>query len=181
MNECGAPMNGAALHTERIMRGQTNAGASTAPPLRAARLFRSLVVSSGLLLTGCGSAVVSPRASEPVAPDDVAPPPDVPPTSDAPVTPLDLPVVADAMPVADAQALVDAALEDARSQEIGWPTTKGVFCWGDDAGVIACCRHGDEPGAFDHCCTPVAGGCAPCVADDAGRCQRTDAALQPGP
>jgi hypothetical protein len=187
MNGCGAPMDGAALHTERTMRGLMNPGTSTAPPPRAARLFRSVVVSSGLLLTGCGSAVVSPRASEPVAPDDVAPPldapivVDAPAPPDAPTPPPDLPVVTDAMPVVDAQALVDAALEDARSQEIGWPTTKGVFCWGDDAGVIACCRHLDEPGTFAHCCVPVAGGCAPCEADDAGRCHRTDAALESRP
>jgi len=174
-------MDGAALHTERIMRGLMNPGASTALPPRAARLFRSVVVSSGLLLTGCGSAVVSPRASEPVAPDDVAPPRDVPIVVDAPAPPPDLPVVTDAMPVVDAQALVDAALEDARSQEIGWPTTKGVFCWGDDAGVIACCRHLEEPGTFALCRVPVAGGCAPCEADDAGRCHRTDAALESRP
>ena len=165
------------------MRDVMNEGPSGASTPRAARLFRSVVVSSGLLLTGCGSAVVTPRASEPVASDDVTQAPDESVTVDAPA-PVDapaLPAVADALPVVDAQALVDAALEDARSQEIGWPTTKGVFCWSDDAGVVACCRHLDEPGAFAHCCTPVAGGCAPCEADDAGRCARTDAALERRP
>lgn len=177
------------------MREVMNEAPCAAPTPRAARLFRSVVVSSGLLLTGCGSAVVTTRAPEPFAPDDVAPPPDVPAVVgdvpaviDAPASPpdspratADVPVVTDAMPVVDAQALVDAALDDARSQEIGWPTTKGVFCWSDDAGVVACCRHVDEPGAFGHCCTPVAGGCAPCEADDAGRCARTDAALERRP
>ncbi len=165
------------------MREVMNEGPSGAATPRAARLFRSVVVSSGLLLSGCGSAVVTPRASEPVASDDVTHAPDVPAAVDAPApapTP-ELPVVTDAMPVVDAQALVDAALDDARSQEIGWPTTKGVFCWSDDAGVVACCRHLDAPGGFGRCCTPVPGGCAPCDADDAGRCTRTDAALERRP
>lgn len=188
-------MNGAVQPTERTMRDVMNEAPCPAPPLRAARLFHSVVVSSGLLLSGCGSAVVTTRAPAPSAPEDAATSPvvsdlvgDVPPGIDAPASPpdapratADVPVVTDAMPVVDAQALVDAALEDARSQEIGWPTTKGVFCWGDDAGVVACCRHLDEPGTFGSCCTPVAGGCAPCEADDAGRCARTDAALAPRP
>ncbi|MFO0628213.1 MAG: hypothetical protein U0325_21750 [Polyangiales bacterium] len=174
-----------------------------AQPPRAARLFRSLVVSSGLLLTGCGSTVVTSRATGPAASDDVpsgapdapAVPVDAPAAApvdasvvaplDAPVaTPpdvqviaADVPVVQDAMPLVDAQALVDAALADARSQEIGWPTTKGVFCWGNDAGVVACCRHVDSDDSPSRCCAAVPGGCAPCEPDDAGACVRTDAAL----
>lgn len=150
------------------------------------RLFHAVVASSGLLLTGCGAAVVPAAPGDvPVAPPDVpdvpvALPdlpavarPDVPVLSDVPAALPDVPVFVDASVETDVTALVDAALADARSQEIGWPTTKGAFCWATDAGPVACCR-GLEGNLRTQCCTPVPGGCAPCADDGDGGCAPID-------
>lgn len=180
-----------------MTRTLSNDGSSRVASPRAARLFRSVVASSGLLLVGCGSAVVSARAPEPALTTDAsaatdapsetpdgAPETDVPavtkpPAPDVPAA-QDVPSAPSVMTPRDAMTLVDAALEDARSQEIGWPTTKGVFCWSDDAGGVACCRSSDDNGTPTHCCTPRDGACRPCMVDDAGRCALTDAAVEAG-
>lgn len=146
------------------------------------RLFQTVVVSSTLLLaqTGCGPVIVTADervpSAHPEAADaarDDAPAEDAAVSDDAPTPPDVAPVEPDVAP-ADASAPTDASAEatcgnDPRLFERGWPTTKGVYCTTDDAGVTVCCR-GVHEGLPTHCCVSNGVTCVTCVHDDAGVC-----------
>jgi hypothetical protein len=82
---------------------------------------------------------------------------------------------------------VDAALTDARSQEAGWPTTKGATCVREPlSGPVFCCRGGPdaycwtptEPDGSGPLCIPdmtMRAVCTPCepMSENAA-CQRPD-------
>lgn len=136
----------------------------------ASRLFQSVVVSSALLLssgaTGCAASVVM---SEDAAPD--APAGDAATGPDASAPDAVAPTV-DAAPAVDAPPAVDAsvadALQDARSLEGGWPTTKAFFCVTPESGAAEyCCYHAGSPPT--HCCLPNPGRteCDPCTVNAA--------------
>ncbi|MFO0647961.1 MAG: hypothetical protein U0326_17105 [Polyangiales bacterium] len=153
------------------------------------RLFHSVVVSSALMLagasiSGCASVVVSvsgdlavtedaaPAVTEDAAPavtEDAAPaltedaaPPDA-------AEPVDAPTV-DAATVSD-----DAAVDDHRTTEIGWPTTKGVSCTNVDGGVSYCCRGVRVDGRPTACCIPHERLCTVCEVDERGVCVPVEA------
>lgn len=142
----------------------------------ASRLFQTVVAASSLLLSGCGSAVVTATPPEP-PPDAEAPPEDVAPVvaPDAAPSPPDVaPAPEDAAPedVApppDAAAPPDAAtdvVDDRRAREMGWPTTKGVYCTAPDGGDAYCCRSSDGEGRPTSCCLPRGESCVTCDVRD---------------
>lgn len=146
------------------------------------RLFHSVVVSSALMLagasiSGCASVVVSASGDLAVT-DDAAPAlaEDAAPALTEDAAPPDAAEPVDALTADAATVSDDAAVDDHRTTEIGWPTTKGVSCTDVDGGVSYCCRGVRVDGRPTTCCIPHERLCTVCEVDERGVCVPVEAA-----
>ena len=69
-------------------------------------------------------------------------------------------------------AAIADVLHDARSEEAGWPTTKGITCTTPTTGAIYCCRMTESA---RECTIPSLGDLRCDVDDSSGQCVPVDA------